>query len=326
MRSIARIRRLLELVDVLQSGQAYNTNQLSQRCRVSRRTIFRDLQVLQESGVRIQFDEQKQGYQLLGNRYLKPTDFTVDEVLSLIVLSRSLSVSETGVPFHESAQTAVLKLQSNLPDHLRDYIGDLAETIDIHLDSKNHLEHSESHFEVLKSALTDRNSVRIRYRSLTESKEIQTLLSVYRLFFRRRSWYAVGRSSIHREVRIFNIGRINSVEPVAKTYKIPVRFSIEKHLGNAWNLVRGEKSHKVKIRFRPKVAENVAEVQWHKTQNIIRNDDGSIDFTVTVDGLDEISWWVLGYGDQAEVLAPAALRKKIVQHAENMLQAYNGKE
>lgn len=322
MRSIARIRRLLELVEVLQSGQFYNTNQLSQRCKISRRTIFRDIKVLQQSGLNVKFDEHKQGYHLVGNRYLKPTDFTVDEALSLIVLCNSLSVTETGIPFQEPAQSAVLKLQSNLPEKLLSHIGDLVDSIDIHIDSKNHLEDSEFHFEVLKMALSERKSVRIKYRSFTENKDIQTLLSIYRLFFRRRSWYVVGRSSIHREVRIFNIGRIVSAELTDRTYKVPVRFSIDKFLGNAWNLIRGEKTYEVAIRFLPKVAENVAEVQWHKTQKIIRNNDGSIDFHVTVDGVDEISWWILGYGDQAEVIEPKELRQKILDHAKNMMQTY----
>jgi len=34
----------------------------------------------------------------------------------------------------------------------------------------------------------------------------------------------------------------------------------------------------------------------------------------------EIGWWVLGYGDQVEVIAPAALRKRIAKTAERMVK------
>jgi proteasome accessory factor B len=51
-----------------------------------------------------------------------------------------------------------------------------------------------------------------------------------------------------------------------------------------------------------------------------------MDFHVKVSGLGEISWWILGYGDQAEVLQPPALRKRIADRAEQMLSRYNGKE
>jgi predicted DNA-binding transcriptional regulator YafY len=41
-----------------------------------------------------------------------------------------------------------------------------------------------------------------------------------------------------------------------------------------------------------------------------------------VDGLGEISWWILGYGDKVEVLKPAELRKKVLKVAENMVQKF----
>jgi predicted DNA-binding transcriptional regulator YafY len=39
-----------------------------------------------------------------------------------------------------------------------------------------------------------------------------------------------------------------------------------------------------------------------------------------VDGLGEITWWILGYGDQVEVLAPAALRSKVAEVAHRMAE------
>jgi predicted DNA-binding transcriptional regulator YafY len=41
-------------------------------------------------------------------------------------------------------------------------------------------------------------------------------------------------------------------------------------------------------------------------------------------GLGEISWWVLGYGDQAEVIEPAALRKILAQRSGKMADMYAG--
>ena len=78
--------------------------------------------------------------------------------------------------------------------------------------------------------------------------------------------------------------------------------------------------YNIKLRFLPKVANNVAEVQWHSTQKVTYNSDGSAIMEFRVDGLGEISWWILGYGDQVQVLAPKALRKRIVEMAKNMVK------
>jgi predicted DNA-binding transcriptional regulator YafY len=54
-------------------------------------------------------------------------------------------------------------------------------------------------------------------------------------------------------------------------------------------------------------------------------DDGSLEFQVTVSGLQEISWWIMGYGDQAEVLEPAELRAMIHERARKLVAMYENR-
>lgn len=324
MASVERIHRLLRLVEILQSGRVYNSRHLAELCGVSRRTIFRDLRMLQDSGIQIRYEEQRQGYSLPAETFLPPTDLTLEETLSLLVLCHELGGRAGGIPFLRPAQTAALKLLSTLPNHLQEQTGRLTESIAIRLDPRNPLVDSQPHYELLIHALTKRRCVRILYRSLTERNDILTLLSPYRVLFNRRSWYVIGRSSLHRSIRTFNVGRILKAELVEGHYQIPPRFSLERHLGNAWNMIREPgKRCEVVVRFQKMVASNVAEVHWHKTQHVVFNDDETIDFHVTVDGLREITWWILGYGDQAEVLKPQELRDAVQRCAESMLKVYN---
>lgn len=326
MSSVDRLNRILRLLEVLQSGRSYNTAQLSQECEVSRRTIFRDLNMLQQSGIHVYFDEEKQGYVLPVGAYLPPTDFTLREALSLIVLCHELGNNSHGIPFQQPARNAAMKLLSNLPRHLREHVQETSESISVQLDPRNPLTNSEVHYELLMDSLHQRKKVRIYYQSLYgEEGEICTCLDPYRVLFCRRSWYVIGRSSSHREIRTFNIGRILKAESVDETYKIPQRFSLESYLGNAWSLIREKgKEYQIKIRFQKMVAYNVAEVTWHKTQKITWNEDESIDFEVTVEGLNEISWWIMGYGSQAEVLEPPELRTMISERVDEMKKIYSG--
>ena len=87
-------------------------------------------------------------------------------------------------------------------------------------------------------------------------------------------------------------------------------------------MIRGPREHHVRIRFSPKVAGNVDEVLWHKTQQTQTEPDGSLIFEATVDGLAEIQWWVLGYGREAEVLDPPELREIIRTHADALTALY----
>jgi len=323
MSATSKIQRMLRMIELLQSGRSYNTRELADFTGISRRQVFRDLKALQDSGMPLLFDQQRQGYWFAAATYLLPTDLTLDETLSLLILAQNLGHTRAGLPFQSAARSAAVKLTSNLPGRLRTHLGELASAVEVRLDS--HHPHLANHpaYEQLLQAIRLRRRVRMRYDSLYEQSELTTLLSPYRLFFRRRAWYVVGRSSLHRSVRTFHVGRIRSLETTTHKYTIPPRFSVDRYLGNAWNLVRepGRRA-RVVIRFQPKVAHNVAEVTWHKTQSVVWNEDGTLDFRVIVDGLNEISWWILGYGDQAEVLEPPELRATIASHATRLAELY----
>ena len=75
----------------------------------------------------------------------------------------------------------------------------------------------------------------------------------------------------------------------------------------------------IRLRFSEEVVDDVTATRWHKTQTVTYNDDGSAIIEFRVDGLNEITWWVLGYGDRVKVLAPSALRQKIARMAQRIV-------
>jgi predicted DNA-binding transcriptional regulator YafY len=285
-------------------------------------TIFRDLDALRQSGIPLAFDERQQHYCIPGSCLLPPTNFTPEEALSLIVLCHELG-NGGGLPFLSPARSAAVKLESSLPTRLRERLRDVVSTIRIQTPPINPLTGRKPIYDQLLDAIVSRRNVRISYDSLQEQKRIVTRLSPYRMFFSRRSWYVVGRSSLHRAKRTFHLGRILDIKTLDDRFQVPRGFSIERYLGNAWHMIpeKGRDSE-VLVRFSKLVAQNVAEVNWHKTQRLAPRDDGSLDFHVTVSGLNEISWWILGYGDQAEAIQPPALRRLVAERAKRMAVMY----
>jgi proteasome accessory factor B len=209
---------------------------------------------------------------------------------------------------------------------MREYVGDVASAIVIRLDARNREAPDPTRYEELVQALSQRRHVRIRYRSFAERKEIGTLLSPFRMLFRRRSWYVIGRSSLHRAIRTFNVGRIVALELLETQYRIPPRFDLDRYLGDAWNLIREpDRPLAVRIRFAPLVASNVEEVRWHRSQQTEREPSGALLFRARVEGMQEIVWWILGYGEQAEVLEPPELRTEVARRIEAMRSLYDGR-
>jgi predicted DNA-binding transcriptional regulator YafY len=320
--SLSKIHRLVKLIGLLQAGRRHNTDSLAQACEVSRRTIFRDLDTLREAGIPLMFDEAHQRYCVPRSHFLPATNFTPQEALSLIVLCHDLG-DRRNLPFFGPARDAALKLESSLPSRLRDLVRSTADAVQIRLPPGNPLAGHKPVYEQLLEAISGRMAVRILYNSLAEEQRIRTRVCAYRMLFSRRSWYLIGRSSLHRAVRTFNVGRILELDVLDDGYQIPRGFSTERYLRNAWHLIpEPGPDREVVVRFDKMVAQNVAEVAWHKTQRLEFRPDGSLDFHVTVSGLSEISWWILGYGDRAEALQPLELRRIVARHVATLFRRY----
>lgn len=284
--------------------------------------MFRDLDTLRSAGVPLVFNEQFERYHIPSTFFLPPTNFTPEEALAVIVLCNELG-ADGQLPFYDAARSAALKLESSLPSRLRDELRLRTQAVRINLDKVSAAPECRSYYQQLVDAAAKRRAVRIRYDSFTDREVLCTKLSPYQVLFSRRSWYAIGRSSLHRQTRTFNIARITELEPLDDSFHIPRGFCIERYLRNAWHLIpEGGPDAEVEILFQPLVARNVAEVGWHKTQRTEFLPDGSLLFRATVSGLSEISWWALGYGDQAEVLRPLELRELVAERARRMVEHY----
>ncbi|MCF7956039.1 MAG: WYL domain-containing protein [Phycisphaerae bacterium] len=306
----SRISRIVQLLTLLQSGQSHSVGDLVSLLDVSRRTLFRDLNELESIGIPYYYDNQASGYRLDPNFFLPSINLNLQEALSILMLIRKGS-AHLPKAFKNSAVMGGIKIENNLPGEIRKYCNATLDKISVCHDWHTQVGPAEKIFWVLQRAVGRKFRVKIVYHSLYDGGDIETVLDPYHMAFKSRGWYVIGKSSIHDEIRTFKINRIKEITVMDKCYIASDDFDVEEHFGNAWSMIKQGDICDVKLRFSRMVARNVAEVLWHKSQKTRFNDDGSLDAEFRVDGIGEISWWILGYGDQVEVIAPKELRKKI---------------
>ncbi len=316
------VERLLRLITLLHAGRSMSVEDLSHDLSVARRTVFRDLNLLQRVGARFNFDRRKKRYQLSREYFVPPVSLTVEECLGLMYLTQKV-LHESMIPDFKAATRAAVKIESALPMELQQQCGTLLEHIDFCPPPVSSTESLNGDFEHLKQAIASHRKVRLAYESPDEKEAMTLVLRPYHLAFIKRAWYVIGHSEKHRQVRTFKLERIDRLELLDTVYELKSPFSLSEYLGNAWQMIRGSSRHHVVIQFSPKVATNVEEVLWHKSQTTRRLNDGALLFEVEVDGIEEISWWVMGYGDEAVVIEPAALRDLILQRMERVVHNYN---
>lgn len=318
-----RIERLLALIQTLESGRSLTAEELAGIVKVSRRTVFRDLELLKRSGIEYCFDYKSKRYSTRPSTLLPPVTLSHAETLTLLLAARQISESAV-LPDKDAATSAAIKLESMLPAAVRDYCGPIAQLMVIRPEPVSDTEAIRDTLAGLQTAVAQHQRISVRYDSYYEGKELVLLLRPYRLTHIRRGWYLIAAEDKSLEVRTYKLERMLGLRVLDSTFDPDPKFSLEEYFGNAWQMIRGEERYHVKIRFLPMVGANVDEVQWHKTQRTSYQSDGSLIFEADVDGIKEISWWILGYGDQAQVLEPQCLRDLMSEHAQRMHEYYIG--
>ncbi len=321
---LIRISRVIQILTTLQAGKRYAVTDLSNLFGTSRRTIFRDLKELQALGVSYHYDAKNGGYAMEPGFFLPPVNLNLQEALSLLLLVHRVR-NQIQLPFKTSALLAALKIENNLPVKIRQYCSQALQSISIKADAQAQIPQEDGldkTFAQLQKAIVNKHKVNMRYHSLFEGRLINVELCPYHILYNQRAWYVLGYSNLHKSVRTFKLNRIKEMKITEDGFIGSEKFDVADFLGRAWSMIPEGRLYNIKLRFLPKVAHNVAEVQWHSTQKVTYNNDGSATIEFLVDGLGEISWWILGYGDQVQVLAPKALRKRVLETAKNMVKLH----
>lgn len=316
-----QVARLLRLLTLLRARTARTAKSIAAELEVTERTIYRDLNTLALAGVPYRFDKEDGGYRIEGDFFLPPVQLTLGEAMALSVLAEQLA-GRGQVPFLEDAWRAAVKVRSQLPATIREQVADADRHVHVEAARVSPQSGCEPHFETLRRAIANKRKVRCTYDG-GRHRNKPFLFRPYALFFGQRAWYVIGHSEAAGGERSLKLNRFGKVEPTDRPYMIPDGWTLEKSMGYAWRMIRGDRRYMVKIHFDAECGRNVADTLWHPTQRITRltNGDGYL-FECEVDGLEEILYWTLGYGPHARVLAPAELIELLSQAAKNMCRAY----
>ena len=84
----------------------------------------------------------------------------------------------------------------------------------------------------------------------------------------------------------------------------------ERYLGDAWGILRGDLVT-VRVVFARGLAPYIRERLWHPSQKVRDLADGRVEMTLIVADTLEVRRWILGFGVEAEVVAPARMKEEL---------------
>ena len=165
------------------------------------------------------------------------------------------------------------------------------------------------------AAVTERTTISFDYLRAGEDEARARTVEPFGLIHRRGHWYIVGRDVDRDAVRAFKVSRlVGPITPTGARFEVPPDFDAAAHLGGeAWE-VGAEEPETATVRFSPGM-------RWWAEQNLENTSfreapQGALDVDLPVANMDALVSWVIGFGGEVQVLAPASARKHMRSHLE----------
>jgi proteasome accessory factor B len=303
-RLASRTSRLRQTEEVLLlAPDGLSVPELARRLRVNRRTVYRDLEFLDEQGVPVWQEAGRFG--INRTHYLAPIRLSFHEALALVLAG--LLFSRTMDERNPHAITALRKLAVTLPQPLAAHLERAAERVQAHGDGL----HRMMILEAIAEGWGAGRKVRVGYRSPRSGLLRERIIAPYALEPTASGLYVIGHDAWSDGVRTFKLERLEGAELLDDAYAVPSDFDPEAYLATGWGIMAGPETTEVALRFTPTATPHVRERRWHPSQSLTPTPEGGCVLRVTVSEPLEMQPWIRSWGAQVQVVAPDWLRERI---------------
>ncbi len=315
-RKIERMLRLWLLL--LGSPLRFTKKDLAGKFNVCVRTIERSMQCL-EKELRVPLYNEKNKWAVEKDYYLPPIRLTWPEALNIFLAARlMLKYSHRYDPNVDSTFNVIA---AALPPQLQKQIEKTIEWMRSLPKSEAYLANQAK----LAEAWISQKRIRITYRPLGAENSMERLIEPYFIepVAAGHSSYVIAYCHYKESLRVFKIERIESAVLTSEHYDIPADFDANEHFGSAWGIVAEGEVKTVKLKIRnPHIIRIMEETVWHPSQVVEKQNDGSAIMTLTVTDTEELLGWIMGWGEQMEVLEPPEIREAVIETVEEMREMY----
>ena len=285
----------------------------------STRSLRRYLAVLADAGFPWYFERTANAYRFADGYSLKRLDLSSGELFGLVAL-RSFSASLGGT-IGASIDEITEKLVGTAGRGARARI-DAPSPVAFRLSEIRLDEQGEHAFALLSAAERVSRSVRFTYED-KEGRRSSRTVDPYGFILSSGRVYCVAHDHDRRERRTFAVDNIHEPLVLAKTFVKPHDFNIEEFAAESISgVLHAAQATQVRVRFDARVAKAAIAARVLAGREIDRRSDGSVEISYRVGDTDELVRWVLGWGAQAEVIAPREVRERAATLVSEMARRY----
>jgi predicted DNA-binding transcriptional regulator YafY len=301
-----RTDRLLAIVLELQARRWARADDLAATFEVNKRTIYRDMLALGESGVPV-VSVPGRGYSLVEGYFLPPLTFSTDEAVMLL-LGAGFVAQNFDEQYRGAARAAAQKIVAVLPEPRRREVASLKSRIQF-IVRNSHL--AAETLQRVRRAIIEHHTVRFRYHARYRDGQASTLdpraADPYALVHVNGAWIMVGWCHLRQANRRFRLDRMDDVTLLDATFTPPEHVSLARPPEEDRTLV-------IRALFDHETARWADETPSYFQVGREERADGVV-VTLAVRQPGEVLNWLLGWGARVRVLEPESVRALVAREA-----------
>ncbi len=321
-----RADRLLSLMMLLQARGRMTASQLAAELEVSERTVYRDINALSAAGVPVYASRGPGGGCALLDSYRTTlTGLNEDEARALFMLNIPAPLAELGVA--GELQMALRKLSAALPASRR---ADEEKTRQrIHLDTSRPAQPAEpvTHLQTIQRALWQDQQLDLTYQ-LAFGAQTTRRVAPYGLVASTDIWHLIAGLESEAVPRVFRVSQVTNAQLLDEHFQRPADFDLVA-FWQMWSASHeaNRPHYPVAMRVAPALLDLMqvhGSAPWPAALEGTgpADSDGWVTLTLDFESLEQARTRLLGYGSAVEVVEPEALRKSLLDHANQILALY----
>lgn len=319
-----RIERLI----TSRGGVSFQT--LQDELEVSRATLKRDLQYLRDRmDAPIVYDRDDNVYRFAGampgapaagaTHQLPGVWFSEAEIRALLTLHQLISGLDAGGVLGRHLQPLLDKLHgmlgaSDSESH------ELMRRVKIAAPARRAV--APRWFEVVGSALLQRQRIEISYFSRRRQHTTQRTVSPQRLIHYRNTWYLDAWCHAAQGLRRFALDAVRSARALDQPAEDVPLGTVEAELDGGYGIFSGKAEQWATLAFDREAAQWVAQEEWHPAQQLTPQPDGTLHMALPFADATELAMDILRHGPRVKVLAPPSLVQQVARTLREAARQY----
>lgn len=306
-----RTDRLFAIVLELQARKHARAEDLAALFEVTKRTIYRDMLALAESGIPV-ISMPGQGYSLVEGYFLPPLAFTANEA-TMLLLGTDFVAQNFDAQYRDAAQAANHKIKSVLPDNQRHEVETLETSIQF---MALNGPFAPETLQQVRRAIIEHRTLRFRYHARhydgTSAGDSVREADPYTLLYINGAWVLTAYCHLRTDQRHFRLDRIEEVAVLDKKFTRPANFKAQYDRNeNRTVTVRALLDHEV-ARWAQETPSFYQTMQEEHSQGLL------VTFQVQHPG--EVLRWLMTWGSHVRVLEPQSVRDMMIREANAILK------